>query len=165
MNRRAGMWCAAAAGLALLGAVPWTAADAPPRNPDPGGGDDVQDLLYLAEGRPYVFRLHLFLDGQPYNISWAEQILKVFHYLDRDGDGVLSKEEVALAPTARQMGQMFRGVPYGTAAFNDGGLFADMDADRDGKVTPAEFLAYYRRTEGGPAQLVGTSGAAPGPTP
>jgi len=162
MNRRAGMWCAAAAGLALLGAVPWTAADAPPRNTDPGGGDDVQDLLYLAEGRPYVFRLHLFLDGKPYSLLWAEQVLKVFHYLDRDGDGVLSKEEVALAPTAHQLAQMFRGVPYGTAAFNDGGLFAEMDADRDGKVTTAEFLAYYRRTDGGPAQLVGTSGRGAG---
>ena len=148
--------------LARLGAVPWTAADAPPRNADPGGGDDVQDLLYLAEGRPYVFRLHLFLDGKPYRALWEEQVLKVFHYLDRDGDGVLSKEEVALAPTARQMGQMFRGVPYGAAAFNDGGQFAEMDADRDGKVTAAEFLAYYRRTDGGPAQLVGTSGRGAG---
>ncbi len=125
----------------------------------------MQDLLYLAEGRPYVFRLHLFHRRQALQRSWSEQVLKVFHYLDGDGDGVLSKEEVALAPAAHQLAQMFRGVPYGATAFNDGGLFADMDADGDGKVTAAEFLAYYRRTEAGPARLVGTSGAAPGPTP
>ena len=163
MNRRPGLrWAAAVVGLALLGAVPWLTAADPPRNPDPGGSDDVADLLFLTEGRPYVFRLHLFIDGKPYSVLWAEQVLKVFNYLDRDGDGVLSKEEVGLAPAASQLAQMFRGVPYATVAFNDGSLFAEMDADRDGKVTPAEFLAYYRRTAAGSVQLIGASGRGAG---
>ena len=161
--RRALPWAAAVLGAALLGAAPGpTAADAPPRNPDPGGGDDVQDLLYLAEGRPYVFRLHILVDGKPYSVRWAERVGKVFDYLDRDGDGVLSKEEVGMAPAAQQLGQMFRGVPYGTVAFNDGSLFAEMDADRDGKVTREEFLTYYRRGAGGPAQLAGATGRGAG---
>ncbi len=122
----------------------------------------MADLLYLAEGRPYAFRLHLFLDGKPYTVCWTEQVLNVFHYLDRDGDGVLSKEEVGLAPAASQLAQMFRGVPHATVAFNDGSLFAEMDADRDGKVTPDEFLAYYRRGPARPVQLAGAAGRGTG---
>jgi Ca2+-binding EF-hand superfamily protein len=49
-------------------------------------------------------------------------------------------------------------VPWGSTAFNDESAFHDMDVDEDGKVTPAEFLNYYRRSVGGPAQLA----AAPG---
>ena len=165
MNARLGLcWAAAAAAaLALLAAAPRPSpatADPPPRPADPGGADDVLDLLYLAEGRPYIFRMHVFIDGKPYTLRWAERVAKVFQFLDRDGDGVLSRDEVAFAPSPQQMAQLFHGVPYSSAAFNDvAGIFADMDADRDGKVTGAEFLNYYRRTFGGPAQLV----PAPGP--
>jgi Ca2+-binding EF-hand superfamily protein len=154
---------AAAVGLALLALAPLTTpADPPPRPADPGGADDVLDVLYLADARPYVFRLHILIDGQPYTARWAERVLKVFAFLDRDGDGVLTKEEVALAPSPHQMAQMFHGVPYTTTAFNDGSLFAEMDTDGDRKVTQAEFLNYYRRGEGGPAQLVGAPGRANG---
>src|SRR5207248_9605313 len=103
------------------------------------------------------------VDGKPYAVRWAEQVQKVFAYLDRDGDGVLTKDEVRLAPAAQQMAQLFHGVPYSTVAFNDAdAIFKEMDADADLKVTPAEFLAYYRRSAGGPAQLVGAPGRALG---
>jgi Ca2+-binding EF-hand superfamily protein len=154
----------AVVGLALL-ATAWRApaADAPPRPADPGGADDVLDLLYLTDARPYVFRLHLIIDGKPYTVRWAERVQKVFNYLDRDGDGALSKDEVMLAPAPQQMAQLFHGVPYSTVAFNDAAaIFKEMDADGDGKVTPAEFLAYYRRSAAGPAQLVGAPGRAVG---
>jgi Ca2+-binding EF-hand superfamily protein len=156
MSGRRGSWAIVVLGLALLTVVPaGTTADGPARNADPGGADDVQDLLYFTEARPFVFRLHLTIDGQPHGAVWAKQILKVFTYLDRDGDGVLSKEEVAFAPAAQQMAQLFHGTPYATVAFNDASLFAEMDADGDHKVTPAEFLNYYRRSGAGPVQLVG----------
>ncbi|HBI43016.1 MAG TPA: hypothetical protein DDY78_09195 [Planctomycetales bacterium] len=156
MSGRRGSWATAFVGLALLTAVPaGTTADGPARNADPGGADDVQDLLFFTEARPFVFRLHLTIDGQPHGLVWAKQILKVFTYLDRDGDGVLSKEEVAFAPAAQQMAQLFHGTPYATVAFNDASLFTEMDADGDHKVTPAEFLNYYRRSGAGPVQLVG----------
>jgi Ca2+-binding EF-hand superfamily protein len=156
MSGRRGSWVAVVLGLALLTVVPaGTTADGQARNADPGGADDVQDLLYFTEARPFVFRLHLTIDGQPHGTVWAKQILKVFTYLDRDGDGVLSKEEVAFAPAAQQMAQLFHGTPYATVAFNDASLFAEMDADGDHKVTPAEFLNYYRRSGAGPVQLVG----------
>src|SRR4051794_36148553 len=71
---------------ALLTFVPaGTPADAPARNADPGGADDVQDILFFTEARPFVFRLHITVNGQPHGAIWAKQILKVFNYLDRDG--------------------------------------------------------------------------------
>ena len=149
---------AALLGLALLVAAPRpSTADAPaaPRPADPGEVDDVLDLLYLAPARPFLFRLHVTIDGKPYTARWAERVLAVFKYLDKANDGFLTSEEVALAPTPQQLAQMFHGVPYGTAAFNDPEVFKAMDADEDGKVTPAEFLNYYRHSAGGPAQLVG----------
>ncbi len=158
MNGRRGTWAPIILGLALLTFVPaGTTADGPARNADPGGTEDVQDLIYFTEARPYVFRLHLTIDGQPHGAVWAKQILKVFNYLDRDGDGVLSQEEVALAPAAQQMAQLFHGTPYATVAFNGVTLFADMDTDGDKKVTPSEFLNYYRRSGAGPVQLIGAS--------
>ncbi len=152
-------------GLALLTAAPRpTAADPPaaapaaPRPADPGEVDDVLDLLYLAPARPYLFRLHVTIDGKPYTARWAERVLKVFKYLDKANDGSLTKEEVALAPSPQQMAQLFHGTPYGSASFNDPSMFQEMDVNEDGKVTPAEFLNYYRRSAGGPAQLAGSPG-------
>ena len=153
---------AAVAGLALLAAVaPPTAADAAPapqRPADPGEVDDVLDLLYLAPARPYLFRLHVTVDGKPYTARWAERVLQVFKYLDKANDGALTREEVALAPSPQQMAQLFHGTPYGSASFNDPSIFQEMDANEDGKVSPAEFVNYYRRSAGGPAQLAGNPG-------
>ncbi len=155
-------WAATAAGMMVLAASPRpAAADAPPAAPttpraaDPGEADDVLDLVYLAPARPYLLRLHVTIDGKPYTVRWAERVLKIFQFLDKAGDGVLTPSEVALAPAPQQMADMFHGVPYQTTGFNDASLFHDMDADQDGKVTPAEFLNYYRRSAGGPAQLDG----------
>ncbi len=163
MTRLGTLAAAAAVGLALLAAAPRpTAADPPappPRPADPGEVDDVLDLLYLAPARPYLFRLHVTIDGKPYTARWAEQVLKIFKYLDKANDGYLVKEEVALAPAPQQMAQMFHGTPWASAAFNDESAFHEMDADEDGKVTPVEFLNYYRRSAGGPAQLVGGAGS------
>ena len=159
---------AAAVGLALLAVVPRpTVADAPaaPQRPaDPGEVDDVLDLLYLAPARPYLFRLHVSIDGKPYTARWAERVLKVFQYLDKANDGVLTKEEVALAPSPQQMAQLFHGTPYGSASFNDPSMFQAMDVNEDGKVTPAEFLNYYRRSAGGPANWPATRDSASAPT-
>ncbi len=166
MSKRSGLrWAAAVVGLTLLTAAPRpTAADPPAAAPaaqrpaDPGEVDDVLDLVYLAPARPYLFRLHVTIDGKPYTVRWAEQVLKVFKYLDKANDGSLTKEEVALAPSPQQMAQLFHGTPYGSASFNDPSMFQEMDVNEDGKVTPAEFLNFYRRSAGGPAQLTGSPG-------
>jgi Ca2+-binding EF-hand superfamily protein len=119
---------------------------------DPSQADDVQDVLYFAESRPVLLRLHLTVDGRPHTALWADFMLRLFHFLDRDGDGLLDKDEVRLVLRPQQLQQIF-----------DGNVFQmlpnllpnrdEIDPDHDGKVSPEEFLAYYRRGKVGPVAL------------
>jgi Ca2+-binding EF-hand superfamily protein len=126
---------------------------APAASGDPGWGDDVQDVIFLTDARPFVFRLHITIDGQPFAARWNEHLRKVFKFLDADGDGFLSKDEASAAPSPAQMNQLFHGVPYTSVSSNDPSMFEEMDADADKKVSPDEFVAYYRKNNAGPLQL------------
>jgi Ca2+-binding EF-hand superfamily protein len=64
---------------------------------------------------------------------WASFLDKLFAYFDRDGDGVLSPAEVKRVFPLPLLG--------GGQVAPD---FAAMDANGDGKVTAAEFRAFYR---------------------
>jgi Ca2+-binding EF-hand superfamily protein len=161
MSRR--LWSAflAAGGAAALAALSWlpVGADEPPPKPvDPGAADDVVDVVFskrLPDGsyaRPFVFRLHVSIDGKPLAARWNEYMQKLFKFLDRGDDGFLTKEDVEFAPTAQQLSEMFHGTPFTNAGF-DRELFADMDADGDKKVTWDEFLNYYRGNGAGPLQM------------
>jgi Ca2+-binding EF-hand superfamily protein len=147
---RTTFWAALALAGALAASGLWAAAPPAPRAPSPEA-DDVQDVAYLGEGRPALWRLHLRADGRAFVARWDAQMTRLFAFLDRDGDGVLDKAEAARAPTPQLLQQMFVGYPYlvynGTVPFNQ------LDVDGDGKVTPDEFLRYYRRTTAGPVQL------------
>src|SRR5690349_9683134 len=77
------------------------AQDAP--REDPSAAADVQDVVFFSEARPILFRLHLEVDGKPYTARWEEYLRKLFTYLDRDGDGVLDKDEAARAPMPQQL--------------------------------------------------------------
>ena len=125
---------ALALGLAALA----PAADPAPSRPAPPalefavlGGDAVARLEVRAE-----------LDGAPVAALWAESFAKLFAYFDRNGDGALDATEVARLPAPRALrhalGSGFT-PPVGTAP-----ALADLDADKNGKVSPAELAAYYR---------------------
>ena len=120
-------------------------AKADPRPADPDKG---QDVLFLAPGRPVLLRLHVEVDGKPLHEAHrtaTEQYLKaLFQFLDRDGDGFLSEAE------ARHVPPPLISLPDGTndsvhVAFN----FRALDADGDGKVTPAELSEYFQFFGGG----------------
>ena len=63
--------------------------------------DTIQDFVFLGEARPVLVRLHMQVDGKPLQAAWDDCIDYLFRYLDVDGDGMLSKEEVERAPTGR----------------------------------------------------------------
>src|SRR5215469_15433902 len=136
---RAALWLAAA--LALRGAAGLAAAE-PPRGGAPPLSDDVQDVLFLAEDRPMLFRLHLRVDGRPHATVWGEYLGQLFDFLDRNGDHVLDRAECGRAPNPEQLRGIFQNPNF---ILNGAQLlmFEGMDRDQDGKVTRAEFVRYY----------------------
>jgi Ca2+-binding EF-hand superfamily protein len=130
------------------------AAGAAPARPDePVTDDDVQDLLFLGRSRPLVVRLHLRAGERAAAGRWEEFMGRLFDLLDRDGDDSLDPAEAAHAPTPGQLLQVFAG-NFFLAPAAVPRPFPGLDADRDGRVTPEEFRAYYRRHGAGPMALV-----------
>jgi Ca2+-binding EF-hand superfamily protein len=139
--------CFAAFGLGSFLA----AASQPPE--DPAAAAAVQDVVFFSEARPILFRLHLQVDGKPYAASWEAYLRKLFAFLDRDGDGVLDKDEAARAPVPQQLLQVFQGNVF-LPTLTRPPEFAQGQKDEGGAVTPAGFLDFYRRSIAGPVQVL-----------
>jgi Ca2+-binding EF-hand superfamily protein len=156
-----------AAGVAVvplgLAQVPPSAAEPatpaqPPKQDYTWPKNDVQDLAFFSTTRPLLVRLHVQIDGRPFQVVWDDYLGKLFNHLDANNDGVLSKEEAGRAPRGGDLGNLlglqfiFTGQPINLARLED------MDANKDGKVSKEEFLAYYRRN-GAPAMRLINSGS------
>lgn len=118
--------------------------------------DDVQELVFLADGRPVLIRLHVRVDGQPFSQArrkaWTDYVTHLFRHLDRDGDGFLNEAEAARLPAARPLAApaSFVRSPRSAMPVNVAFNFRVVDDNSDGKVSLEELLAYYR-LYGGPA--------------
>ncbi len=129
----------------LLVAAPINAADTP--TPVAVADDDVHDLVFMSDARPIRIRLHVRIDGKSYGEPFDRYLAELYDYLDRDRDGVLSRDEADRAPSGAQLLQM-RQNGY-TSGIGGGGTFAtfsELDEDSDEEVTLEEFRAYYHRT-------------------
>jgi Ca2+-binding EF-hand superfamily protein len=117
----------------------------------PASARDVQDVVFLSDARPILLRLHIYVDGRPFRDVWEDYIRLLFDYLDRDGNGILTKSEAEHAPGASQLLQIMRGeiLPDPTKAVT----FGELDVDLHGFVTFQEFAGYYRRSGAGPLQM------------
>jgi Ca2+-binding EF-hand superfamily protein len=145
------------AGILAAAAVLYAAAsDEKPRAAD---SRDVQDFVLLAEQRPVLVRLHVFLDGKPFRDVWDEFVERMFKSLDRDGDGVLNADEALHTPPAAVLfgNGFFNGISYPS--------MDALDADRDGKLTLDELKAYYRKNGVAPFQFQVHQDPAPLPFP
>lgn len=120
----------------------------------PTADDDVQDLVFFADDHPVMVRLHIRVDGKRFGDAWDRYVQELFTFLDRDGDGILSKEEATRAPSGQQF-QMMRqqGYTYGIGGAATYATFGELDGDEDEEVTYREFLAYYRGSGAAGAQL------------
>src|SRR5262249_4032086 len=127
--------------LALVAAfaVALTATPADPPPADPSQLEEVQDLLLFLDDRPVVVRLHLYLDGEPHARKWETFVKKLFAFLDRDGDGVLDRSEAKNIPDPAHLAQLLQG----NAQFNGAVVLtpnmAELDTNKDGKISEAEF--------------------------
>jgi Ca2+-binding EF-hand superfamily protein len=54
---------------------------------------DVQEIVLLAPAGPIVVRLHIQLQGQPYQSTWGDYLWERFSELDTNGDGSLDNDE------------------------------------------------------------------------
>jgi Ca2+-binding EF-hand superfamily protein len=130
-------------GLALL-----SAAGEVPGSKTPAATGKGQDIVFLGPSGPFLLRLHIEMDGQSLDRSFATALDQytraLFRHLDRDRDGVLKEAEAVHLPPP-----LFH-LPGGGlgedvhVAFN----FSAIDLDGNGQVSPAELTDYYRRMEG-----------------
>src|SRR5207245_6349954 len=105
----------------------------------------VVDFVYLSDARPLLVRLHVQIDGKPVDAVWQEALQELFQYLDRNGDGVLSKDEAEKTPSAQVLLNV-NSLYGGTVGVS----MSQLDSNKDGKVTLQEFMDYFRKNGGGP---------------
>jgi Ca2+-binding EF-hand superfamily protein len=126
------------------------AAPAPP--PAARAATAPLDLVCVGEGRAVRVRIEVELDGQPLEAFWDETFRRLFADLDRDGDGLLSREEARRAPSALRVRQLSWGLFF--AAPGPPPPWAELTrGSAEGKVGLAEFADYYRRQGVGRIQV------------
>jgi Ca2+-binding EF-hand superfamily protein len=144
--------------LALASALVLSVRAAPPaedkgpatKDQAPGTSDSL-DLVFLDDARPVLLRLHVQIDGKPFGEVWDDFLAKMFKYFDRDGNGTLSKEEAERVPHVEHLLRLLRGetiydydlIFNGARRGNVTAKMADLDSNKDGKVTLEELKAYY----------------------
>ena len=122
-----------------------------PANPPVNAKEDVQDLVFRSNNGMLRFRLHVQVNGKSATGAWADFIDKVFAFYDRNNDKFLSPQEVARMPHPSAFGMGINLIFNGRGA--RGNLsFAEMDTNKDGKISPEEFRTYVLKSFG-PVQV------------
>jgi Ca2+-binding EF-hand superfamily protein len=116
-------------------------AAGPPPARKPARASDQLDYLFLASDRPVLIRLHVRLGEKPYSAGWEAWMDKLFTWFDKDGDGFLSPAEAARLPHPNFLSQQIQGSIGGRS---QPVAFAQLDANKDGKVSKEEFRAFFR---------------------
>jgi len=139
MNSRRGVLFGTALALLAL-AIPPVHGDDNQR-PQPSSSDlerdAVQDVIFLSDVRPIFIRLRLDAGGKAFRAAWLETVKAIHTYLDRNKDGILTKDEAdrGSLPT------MVRAATSGAAALPR----ADLDTNpKDGKVSLEELADVLR---------------------
>jgi Ca2+-binding EF-hand superfamily protein len=141
MKLRAGLpLCTACAFFALALEMPRAQADDGLR-PQGGAalvdGDSVQDVIFVSDVRPMFIRLRLDAGGKSFRSAWLDAVKGIHAYLDRNKDGVLSKDEAERG----SLPVMVRAATGGAAALPR----ADLDTNpKDGKVSVEELADVLR---------------------
>src|SRR5262249_53520970 len=101
--------------VATAGMIALAQLDEPKQSTKPlpytGSPKDAYHLVYFGEKGPIIIRLHIRIDGKQVRENWDQFLAALFAHLDRDGDGVLSQEELEQAPSPQYLSGAF----FGTA--------------------------------------------------
>lgn len=132
--------------LLFLGVLVGAVGFCPAAEPAPKATAPVAaplELVLLGDDKPVRVELRVEVDGKLVSAIWDETFAKMFAFFDRNSDGVLDEKEAANLPAPvalrQSLGNGFT-PPVGTAP-----TFTELDANADGKVTPEELAAYYRK--------------------
>jgi Ca2+-binding EF-hand superfamily protein len=148
-----GQWRVATA-LLLLAGIGLTAAavDAPKSAPALAAtATDQPLLLFLGEKRPLRFRLNVRVRGKPFQQAWENFLGRLFDYADTNGDKVLTPDEAQRLPEARILLNLVQR-RFGFFADKSIAPFAELDSNKDGKVSLDELKTYYRKDGFDPLQ-------------
>src|SRR6266851_1302155 len=105
---------------------------------------DGYNFIFLGDTRPVLIRLRVRIDGEPLQQAWDEFIDGLFRYLDRDGNGVLSEEELQRAPRPQLLFQLLRGNFSEMRPATSRSVPEVQLSLVGGKVTREGLAAYYR---------------------
>ncbi|MBX9789341.1 MAG: hypothetical protein K2Y37_10540 [Pirellulales bacterium] len=155
--------------LSILSGAAARCADSPATPPSVPPAADVQDLVVLAPGQPLVVRLHIQLDGQPYQSTWGDYLWERFSHSDTNGDGVLDNDEFQLGDWQTLVGQ---GRDAAGRMVGQRGATSFLDLDNnppDEAITFTELVEHlgdrcFALNAGGGSQVLGLA-ASPAATP
>jgi Ca2+-binding EF-hand superfamily protein len=99
--------------------------------------EDAFDLIYLGDDWAFWVRARVRVGGKSLAGQWDAYADKVFTFLDRDGDGRLSTDEVERGPNAVTLQQWMNGNVF--LAQNGTAKAVAVDTDKDGSVSKAEW--------------------------
>jgi Ca2+-binding EF-hand superfamily protein len=108
---------------------------------------DAQEVVVFAPHRPVRIRLGVQSEGKPIAEMWRDKLKKAFDYFDRDKDGVLNDFEVKNIFSNVGLTQMLQNGFYQPTP-QDRPTLDTLDADGDRKVSPDEFVTYYKSSAG-----------------
>jgi Ca2+-binding EF-hand superfamily protein len=100
------------------------------------GAETAQDVIFLTDARPLFLRVRLDAGGKGFREAWLESLKDRAKYLDRDGDGVVTKQEAKKSA----LPDMVRAATGGAAALPS----TEYDTDKDGKVSLDELADALR---------------------
>ncbi len=100
--------------------------------------EETQDVLFLGESRPVVLRLHVQVDGKGFRTAWDDFARKLYAYLDRDGNGVLTKDEAERGSILQLIQNGFNG------GFDENARLNIDTAPADGKISMAELTKFLK---------------------
>jgi Ca2+-binding EF-hand superfamily protein len=112
--------------------------------PQPAVARDHYDLVFLGDTCPVLIRLHIRIDGRPLQQAWDDFIDGLFRYLDRDGNGVLSQEELQRVPRPQFLLSLLGGNLSDMAPTPSRSAPAPQVSLVPDQVTRAGLAGYYR---------------------